>query len=185
MLRLMLLAVTVVGLLLLLLVIYLGYRKIRKGVSSAWDKSVEVVSEQQERWKHREELDKLPDFMQKAYQQSEQIEQDTESLISDWQTLLKPLNSEMQQILNTTANNLERAEKNRSFYNTSLPAYAAFVAKLKTDHMHLDNAEIQKAKENLVVFTEDFQRYEGGVQKARRFDFDVLMDVIKIRLKNR
>ena len=185
MMRIMLLAVTVVGCLLLLLVIYLAYRKIRKGVSSAWDKSVEVATEQQDRWKRREELSKLPEFMQKAHQQSEQIEQDTEALVSDWQTLLKPLNSEMQRILNTTANDLDRAEKIRSFYNTSLPAYAAFVAKLKTDHMHLDSAEIQKAKENIAVLKEDFQRYEDGVQQARRFDFDVLMDVTKVRLKNR
>ena len=185
MLRLLLLAVTVVGFLLLLFVIYLAYRKVRKGVSSAWDKSVEVASEQQERWKRREELSKLPEFMQKAHQQSEQIEQDTTSLMSDWQALLEPLNSEMQRILSTTANDLERAEKIRSFYNTSLPAYATFVAKLKTDHMHLDSAEIQKAKENIAVFKEDFQRYEDGVQQARRFDFDVLMDVIKVRLKNR
>ena len=106
-------------------------------------------------------------------------------MVSDWQTLLKPLNSEMQRILNTTANDLDRAEKIRSFYNTSLPAYTAFVAKLKTDHMHLDSAEIQKAKENIAVLKEDFQRYEDGVQQARRFDFDVLMDVIKVRLKNR
>ena len=67
MMRIMLLAVTVVGCLLLLLVIYLAYRKIRKGVSSAWDKSVEVATEQQDRWKRREELSKLPEFMQKAH----------------------------------------------------------------------------------------------------------------------
>jgi hypothetical protein len=180
-----LLAMTVVGFLLLLLVMYFAYRKVRKGIANAWDKSVEVATEQQERWKQREQLKTLPEFMQKAHHQSEQIEKDTETLTSEWQTLLKPLNSEMQNILNTTANDLSRADKVRSFYNTSLPAYAKFVAKLRTDHMQLDDAEIQKAKENIAVFKEDFQRYDEGVQQARRFDFDVLMDVIKVRLKNR
>ena len=185
MLRIMLIGLNVIGFLILLLVMYLIYRKVRKSMASAWDKSVEVASEQQARWKQREYVKTLPEFMQKAHQQSEQIEQDTESLASDWQTLLQPMNSEMQRILNTTADDLSRADKVRSFYNTSLPAYATFVAKLRTDHSQLDGAEIQKAKENIAIFKEDFQRYDEGVQQARRFDFDVLMDVIKVRLKNR
>jgi len=185
MLRIFLLAVTVIGIILLLVVAYLAYRKVRRGIGSAWDKSVEVATEQQERWKRREQLKTLPDFMQKAHEQSEQIEEDTKALTSEWSSLLKPLNSEMQRILSTTANDLKRADKVRSFYNTSLPAYAKFVAKLKTDHMQLHEDEIEKAKENLAVFKEDFQRYDEGVQQARRFDFDVLMDVIKVRLKNR
>jgi hypothetical protein len=73
----------------------------------------------------------------------------------------------------------------RTFYNTSLPAYASFVAKLKTDHLHLDAEEKQKAIENITVFKDDFDRYDSNIQQARRFDFDVLMDVIKVRLKNR
>ena len=185
MLRLMLLAVTIVGFILLLYLIYRAYRKVRRGFSSAWDKSVEVATEQQDRWKRREQLKTLPEFIQKAHHQAEQVENDTESLISDWQVLLKPLNNDVQDILNTTANDLRRAGKIRSFYNTSLPAYAKFVGKLRTDHMQLTDVEVSKAKDNLAVFKEDFQRYDDSVQQARRFDFDVLMDVIKVRLKNR
>ena len=183
--RMILLAITVIACLALLFGFYLMYRKIRRGFGEAWDKSVEVATEQQERWKRREQLKALPEFMQKAHQQSEQIEEDTEQLTSEWQALLKPLNSEMQKILSTTANDLTRGDKVRSFYNTSLPAYAKFVAKLRTDHMQLDAAEIEKAKANLAVFKQDFQRYDDGIQAARRFDFDVLMDVIKTRLKDR
>ena len=56
---------------------------------------------------------------------------------------------------------------------------------MKTDHHHLDAEEKQKAIDNLTVFKDDFDRYDSHIQQARRFDFDVLMDVIKVRLKSR
>jgi len=185
MIRLTLFFGTVIGIIILLVIAYLIYRKIRRSVSNAWDKSAEVVSDQQERWKQREILKQQPDFIQKAHQQSEQVEQDTGELPPEWQALLAPLNTAMEDILTISIGDEKRAEKVRSFYNTSLPAYAAFVAKLKTDHLHLDAVEKQKAIDNLAVFKTDFERYDSRIQQARRFDFDVLMDVIKVRLKNR
>jgi hypothetical protein len=175
----------VVVILIVLAIIYAIYRKIRRTVSNAWDKSAEVVFDQQERWKQREALKKQPDFIQKAYQQSEQIKKDSAELPEDWQAQLEPLNADMADILSISINDAKRADKVRTFYNTSLPAYASFVAKLKTDHLHLDAEEKQKAIDNLAVFKTDFDRYDNSIQQARRFDFDVLMDVIKVRLKNR
>ena len=183
--RMMLLALTVFGFILLLYIAYLAYRKVRNGISTAWDKSVEVANDQQERWKRREQFKTLPEFLQKAHRQSEQVEEDTEQLPVEWRTLLDPLNQAMQHILSTTTNDTKRADSVRSFYNTSLPAYASFVAKLRTDHSQLAEDEIEKAKANIAVFKEDFARYDEGIQSARRFDFDVLMDVIKTRLNNR
>jgi len=176
---------TLIGLLILLVIAYVIYRKIRRSVGDAWDKSAEVVFDQQQRWKQRELLKQQPDFIQKAHQQTEQIEADIEGLSAEWQTLLEPLNIAMKDILNISIGDVKRAEKVRSFYNTSLPAYASFVAKLKTDHLHLDAVEKQKALDNLTVFKTDFERYDASIQQARRFDFDVLMDVIKVRLKDR
>jgi len=173
------------GIIALLVVIYIIYRKIRQSVSSVWDKSAEVVFDQQQRWKQREILKKQPDFIQKAHEQSEQVEADVAELPAEWQTSLEPLSVAMVDILNISISDIKRAEKVRSFYNTSLPAYASFVAKLKTDHLHLDAEEKQKAVDNLAVFKADFERYDSSIQQARRFDFDVLMDVIKVRLKDR
>jgi len=173
------------GILALLIVAYVIYRKIRRGVTNAWDKSAEVVFDQQQRWKQREMLKSQPEFIQKAHEQSEQISKDTTELPVEWQTRLEPLDAAMVDILNISISDTKRADKVRSFYNTSLPAYASFVEKLKTDHAHLDEVEQQKAIENLTVFKTDFERYDTSIQQARRFDFDVLMDVIKVRLNNR
>ena len=178
-------AIYVVAIVVVLVIVYVIYRKIRRGISNAWDKSAEVVTDQQQRWKLREALKKQPEFIQKAYSQSEQIEKDTLELPSEWRTFVEPLNIAMADILNISVADAKRAEKVRTFYNTSLPAYASFIAKLKTDHLHLDAIEKQKAIDNLTVFKTDFERYDNSIQQARRFDFDVLMDVIKVRLKNR
>lgn len=185
MLRLTLILMVLIGLLILIVVGYIAYRKVRKGVSDAWDKGMEVANEQQERWKLREQIKSQPDYIQKAHKQSEQIENDTDTLPADWQTQIAPLNKAMREILMITIGDHKRADKVRTFYNTSLPAYASFVEKLRSDNEHLDEQETEKAVENISVFENDFNRYLGQIQQARRFDFDVLMDVIKVRLKNR
>ena len=183
--RLALFVAALLGIIVLLIIAYMVYRKIRRSVSNAWDKSAEVVTDQQQRWRQREQLKSQPDFIQKAHQQSEQIQEEAASLPLEWQALLTPLDNAMTDILSVSMGDTKRADKVRSFYNTSLPAYAAFVAKLKSDHFHLDAVEKQKAIDNLAVFKADFERYDSSIQQARRFDFDVLMDVIKVRLKNR
>ena len=185
MVRLAIFFATFIAIILVLFGLYMLYRKIRRGIGQAWDKSAEAVTDQQQRWKLRELIKQQPEFIQKAHQQSEQITADMAVLTAEWQALLTPLNESMQHILNISLGDAKRADKVRSFYNTSLPAYAAFVAKLKTDHLHLDAVEKQKAIDNLAVFQADFERYDTNIQQARRFDFDVLMDVIKVRLKNR
>jgi hypothetical protein len=185
MLRLTLILMVVIGLLILVVAGYIAYRKVRKGIGNAWDKSVEVANEQQERWKRREQIKSQPDYIQKAHKQSEQVETNTEALPVEWQERLAPLNQSMQEILTITVGDEKRADKVRTFYNTSLPAYASFVAKLRSDNSHLDELETEKAVANIVVFDNDFARYLKKIQQARRFDFDVLMDVIRVRLKNR
>ncbi|PWQ96601.1 hypothetical protein [Leucothrix pacifica] len=185
MLRLTLILMVIIGLLILLGAGYLAYRKVRKSIGDAWDKGTEIANEQQQRWKQREQLKSQPDYIQKAFKRSEQVESDTQLLPEDWQSSLAPLNTAMQKIFTITIGDEKRADKVRSFYNTSLPAYASFVAKLRSDHAHLDEQEKTKAVENIDVFEADFERYLGQIQQARRFDFDVLMDVIKVRLKNR
>ena len=185
MLRLTLILMVIIGVLILVGAAYLAYRKVRRGIGNAWDKGAELANEQQQRWKRREQMKSQPEYIQKAHKQSEQIETDTAELPEDWQSQLAPLNAEMQQILNITVGDEKRADKVRSFFNTSLPAYTSFVAKLKSDYAHLDEQETAKAAANIEVFEADFARYLGQIQQARRFDFDVLMDVIKVRLKNR
>lgn len=185
MLRLTLILMVLIGLLILIVVGYVAYRKVRKGIGDTWDKGAELVNEQQERWKRREQVKSQPDYIQKAHKQSELIENDTHAMPDDWQARLTPLNTAMQEILTITMGDHKRADKARTFFNTSLPAYATFVAKLKSDYSHLDKQEIEKALSNITVFEHDFERYLGQIQQARRVDFDVLMDVIKVRLKNR
>ena len=183
MMRLTLLLMILISLLILAVVCYIAWRKLKKGLGQVWDKSVEAVDDQKQRWQEREQLKSRPDFLQKAWGQVEKIRTDSETLSPEWRALLEPLDASVQSILDLTFDDEHRADKVRRFYNTSLPAYASFVAKLRSDHTRLAAAEKQKAVDNLSVFKTDFKRYEELIHEARKLDFDVLMDVIKVRLK--
>jgi len=47
----------------------------------------------------------------------------------------------------------------------------------------MSSDEIEKARQNISVFKADLLNHQETLHKVRRFDFDVVMDVIKARLK--
>ena len=56
--------------------------------------------------------------------------------------------------------------------------------KLLSDHESLSADEVDKAKDNIKLIYEDLLHHEKVLNKKRKLDFDILMDVIKSRLKS-
>ncbi|MGK0273089.1 MAG: hypothetical protein ACI88H_003766, partial [Cocleimonas sp.] len=119
------------------------------------------------------------------------IETNINKLPPIWQLKLLPLKQKSNSLLNEISHHLitdesfERSKLNsvRSFFNHSLDALNQFTQKLLSDHKSLSDAEIKRAKENIKLIYDDLLHHEKVLHKTRKFDFDVLMDVIKARLK--
>ena len=72
----------------------------------------------------------------------------------------------------------------RSFFIHSLDALKQFSQKLLSDHDKMSDSETARAQENIKVIYKDLLHHEKILHKKRKFEFDVLMDVIKARLKS-
>ena len=185
--------------LLLGLISFFIYRKIKKIVSSAYKKSAELAAEKQQQWKNNETRKQFPTMLQKGFETYDSITQTTAILSEEWSTQLIPLNSQAKQILDELAFNVEsiktnenkntEAKKNdvinsmRTFFIHTLDALQQFVEKIEQDSNHMSADQASKAKENINVLAADLAHHQKILDKKRKFDFDVLMDVIKARLK--
>jgi len=137
------------------------YRKIKKGITFTIDKSSEISSQFINKLKNQEERKTLPKIVQTGFDDFENIEASIKQLPPTWQLKLLPL---------------------KIFIHT-LDAFKQFAQKLQTNHALLTNEETKKAEENIQVIYDDLLHHETLMQNKRKFEFDVLMDVIKARLK--
>ena len=181
------------GLIIFTLITYLIYRKIKRGVKYTYDKSSKLSSQYMDNWRSKEQIKKLPIIVQKGFDDFKVIDASINKLPPLWQLKLLPLKQKSNQLLAEISQQLiedesfERAKLNslRSFFNHSLDAFKQFSLKLVSDHQTLTVAETERAKENIKVIYNDLLHHEKVLHKSRKFDFDVLMDVIKARLKNK
>ena len=170
------------------LVAYFVYRKIRRGIEYTYQKSAELANQQQQKWKHKDQLKKQPKLVQQGFSDLKQAEELTASLPEEWQTALQPLLTKASEILDEIIIDPEFENKKldsmRSFFIHTLDALKQFTQKLNTDHKRMSDSEIETARENINVIDSDLLRYQKILQKKRKFDFEVLMAVIKARLKS-
>ena len=171
---------------------FVVYRKIKRGVKYTYDKSTEISSQYMEKWRSQEQRKKLPEIVQIGFDDYQIIEQSISQLPPVWQLKLLPLKQKSNQLLSEISQHLiddedfERSKLTslRSFFNHSLDALKQFSQKLLSDHKSLSEEETQRAKENINVIYKDLLHHEKILHKKRKFEFDVLMDVIKARLKS-
>lgn len=171
---------------------YYIYRKIKRGVKYTYDKSAEISSEYMDKWRSKEERNKLPKIVQTGFDNYQIIEKTIDKLPPVWQLKLIPLKQKSNSLLNEISHHLlqdesyERSKFNsvRSFFNHSLDALKQLVQKLESDHKSLSENDADRAKENIKLIYNDLLHHEKILHKSRKFDFDVLMDVIKARLKS-
>ncbi len=180
------------------LITFFVYRKIKKIVLSTYKKSAALAAEKQQQWKDKGNRKQFPDMLQKGFEIYDSIAQSVDSLPEDWSTQLKPLTTQAKQILDELAFKVEsiKTEKKnteerksdivnnmRTFFIHTLDALQQFTEKINQDNNHMSTDQITKAKENIIVLAADLDHHQKILDKQRKFDFDVLMDVIKARLK--
>lgn len=192
--------VLLILLLLSAIAIWFVYRKVKKGVGYTMKKGAEIANDQQQKWTEKEQRKKLPEILQKGFSDYEKIYTTTISLPEKWHLPLMPIVHKAKDILDEVAlefknsnNNIDKKTKPReqnkklnsirSFFIHSLDALLQFVEKLSSDHQKMSADEIDKALQNINVFKADLLNHQETLHNVRRFDFDVVMDVIKARLK--
>lgn len=161
--------------------------KIKRATKIVFKKSSEFTrefaTEQQQKWSQREERNKLPNTLQKAYLQFETIERDSQDLPAEWKIALLPVIDQANVILLAVSTKPKLSNRIRPFFHHSLDSLSQFIIKLKSDHAHLSVKQIDKARQNITVLKADLLQHQHTLNKQQEFDFDVLMDVIKARLK--
>ncbi|GAA0399241.1 hypothetical protein GCM10009133_05050 [Cocleimonas flava] len=189
------------GTLLFGLVSYFVYRKIKKVLVSTYKKSAELAAEKQQQWKDKENKKHLPEMLQKGFDTYAEIIQSTDKLPQEWSSQMQPLTSQAKQILDDLSfkvasikddknTNQVNAKKDdlinnmRTFFIHTLDALQQFVDKIAQDAAHMTSEQQAKARENIQILAADLQHHQTILEKKRKFDFDVLMDVIKARLKS-
>ncbi len=188
--------VLLILLLLSAIIIWFVYRKIKKGIGYTLKKGAEIASDQQQKWTEKGQQKRFPKILQKGFSDYDKIYNTTTNLSKEWELSIMPIVSTAKDILDELAlefegdgaqekYNKENKKLNsiRGFFIHSLDALLQFVEKLNSDHHKMSVDEIEKARQNITVFKADLLCHQETLHKVRRFDFDVVMDVIKARLK--
>ena len=178
------------------IIIWFVYKKVKKGIGYTMKKGAEIASDQQQKWTEKGQQKRFPKILQKGFSDYDKIYNTTASLPKEWESSVMPIVSTAKDILDETAlefegegaqdiPNKENKKLNsiRSFFIHSLDALLQFVDKLSSDHHKMTANEVEKARQNINVFKADLLSHQETLHKVRRFDFDVVMDVIKARLK--
>jgi len=186
------------GTLLFGLVSYFIYRKIKNIIRSAYEKSAALAAEKQQQWKDKENKKHFPQMLQKGFETYDNISQTADKLPNEWSLQLQPLTTQTKQILDELAfkvASINEDKKNandkkddvinsmRTFFIHTLDALQQFIEKIAQDANHMTAEQKSKAEENIQVLMADLAHHQKILDNKRKFDFDVLMDVIKARLK--
>lgn len=159
------------------------WNKFSSVVAHVIEKSSDAASQQQEKWKLRGKRKNLPREIQQLIVQYEKLLESNSDLSKSWQEAMKPAYKTLGDIVHILTAAPKKESKIRSLFSVSMPALENFITTIKSDQKFMSDAEIEKAQKNIDIIHKDLQQHELTLQKSRRFDFDVLMDVIKIRLK--
>jgi len=170
---------------------FIVYRKIKRGVKYTIDKSSEISSQYIDKYKSHEQRKQFPKIVQNGFDDYDSIEQSIENLSPIWQLKLLPLKKKANHVLTEISQSLiedsnfeqKKLPFIRSFFTQSLDAFKQFASKLQSDQDSLTDDETQKAEENIQLIYDDLLHHEELMRNKRKFEFDVLMDVIKARLK--
>lgn len=185
------------------LVTYFFYRTVKRTIVSTYKKGAELAAEKQQQWKDKENRKQFPEMLLKGFETYDNIDRSIEDLPEAWYSQLQPLRTQAKQILDELAFNVESVKahhknadhkqyenkKNdiinsmRTFFIHTLDALQQFTDKISQDVNHMSDDQITKAQQNIQVLAADLEHHQTLLDKKRKFDFDVLMDVIKARLK--
>lgn len=181
--RIILLIIFIVSVFAIVFLLRMLWKRFAGAVTHVVEKGSDIALKQQERWKQREKRKKLPEDIQSLIVEYEALLEADEDLSASWQQAMKPIYQSLGDIVHILTAAPKKANKVRKLFSVSMPALDNFINTVKADQKFMSEAEISKAQKNIDVIREDLVQHERTLQKSRRFDFDVIMDVIKIRLK--
>lgn len=169
---------------------YFAYRfikKVRDWSNKTWQDTTAYIKGylmkvQQER-KTARSIGELPTYMQQGMQQLSTAKKNVNDLPERWQLLLRPVVVKADEIGTIVLNNPKHGESVRRFFTVTLDAFEHFSAALLQDHQAMGRIEEEKAMQSIEIFRKDFLSYATKLDTKRRFDFQVLTDVIKHRLR--
>jgi len=180
----------VVSVLALLIFSYFAYRLIgglAKRMSKVWQDvrstMVGYVTKVQQEREIARSLDALPVYIQRGMHRLSVARQCSEALPEQWRLLLRPVIAKADEIGHIVLDNPVYAEVIRRFFTVTLDAFESFVDALLENHAVMGRIEEEKAMQSIEVFRKDFLAYGAVLSKKRLFDFHVLTDVIKHRLR--
>lgn len=159
------------------------WRKFIRSVNEVLEKGSDLAQEQQQKWKQREERKKLPQEIQKLILQYEALLKFNDDLSNDWKQSFQPLYASLGDIVHILTNSPKKMNKVRNLFTVSVPALEKLLGTLKTDQKFLDANETERARISINFIAKDLEAHKQTLHKSRRFDFDVLMDVIRVRMK--
>jgi len=194
--------ILIVSILLIIIVSYLIYKKIRRGIEFTVKKSTEFANDQQKKWEKKDKQEQQPDILRKGFKTYNDIIITVKLLPIEWKSVLEPLTAIAKSILDEVEDDSVMASSSvaesfstksvhtptkinriRPFFNHSLNALLQFTQKINTDYKTMDNKDHEKARQNLNIIKADLLSHQKTLNNARKMDFDVTMDVIKARLK--
>jgi len=177
-----LIPVLILSLVLFIGAIFLIY-KLNRGIKSAFKKGVEIKDEQQRKWQKRSEYKHLTDFIKDGIKRFDSIKKEVKNLPADWQGRIAELMDIADDIVTLAIDRPKQARSIRPFFTVTLKSFKRFVEALQDDYsLDQDSKEEQKALQNITVFKADMLQFQEKLNHARRFDFDVVMDVIRQRI---
>jgi excinuclease UvrABC helicase subunit UvrB len=96
---------------------------------------------------------------------------------------LRPVIAKADEIGSVVLEHPKHGDIIRRFFTVTLDAFEHFVESLLKNHEVMGRIEEEKAMQSIEVFRKDLLAYEARLSAKRRFDFQVLTDVIKHRLR--
>ena len=177
--------ILIVGIVASVLSLFLIFAIIR-WVKQLFSASSQFVNDQHKDWQAKQydkEAEKnMPGFLVEGKKRLQHINQQSDLLNEKWQLLLRPVIDDSQFLLNTAIDKPEQAQAARSFFTVTLKTLDGFTEALVDMKGVMQNDEEEKAKQNIEVFMTDIYKYRAKIESKKRFDFHVMMEVIKQRL---
>ena len=149
-----------------------GWRNVRKYTGEIYDNKVKARSRRD-----------LPIYLQQGVERLARVKALSKNLPERWSLLLQPIIKRAEEISDIVLEQPKRGEGVRGFFTVTLDALENFVVSLSNDHGVMESVEEEKALQSLEVFEGDFIQYENRLNSKRRFDFQVMTEVIKQRLR--
>ena len=161
---------------------YLTY-KVIKWLRRGWENVKKYMNDVYHNQVKTRSCRDLPDYLQRGLERLARVKSMCGELPERWYLLLKPIIARADSITDTVLEQPKHGEGVRSFFTVTLDALEHFIASLDKDHAVMGREEEEKALQSIEIFKSDFIRYEEKLNSKRRFDFQVMTEVIKQRLR--